>query len=147
MAPSPAVYAETCPRCLCSRLFVCLDTPGGQATYRCSGCEWAFSLTTKSPTGTTNAAITAGTSTALSVASGGASFTSGMILVVDSGSLTEIVTVSGTPTGTSVPVPGGFAHSHASGAAFGQMLLTPSQAASQADTPVSGWPAAQPATF
>jgi len=93
-------------------------------TARCSGCEWTFSLSTQSPTGTTNAAITAGVSTALSVASGGASFTSGMYLLVDTGQNAEVVKVSGTPTGTSVPVPGGFVRSHNSAVTFGQLLIS-----------------------
>jgi hypothetical protein len=141
---SPATYTLYCPRCLASRLFFNID--GASFTYRCGGCEWAFLLGTQSPTDTTNAAITAGSSTALSVASGGASFTSGMLILVDTGSGAEVVT-SGTGTGTSIPVPGGFVKNHLSGVAIGQLLLSPAQSAVDADTPVSAWPTAQPATF
>jgi hypothetical protein len=67
------------------------------------------------------------------VASGGASFTNGMTLLVDVGVLAEVVQVNGSPTGTSIPIAGqwagetrdGFAKGHASGIAFGQLALAP----------------------
>jgi hypothetical protein len=95
----------------------------GNLSGRCSGCEWTFSFTTQSPTGTTNAAITAGSSTAISVASGGASFTNGMKLLLDTGQNAEVVTVTGTPTATSIPVPR-FVRSHNSAVTFGQLLIS-----------------------
>jgi hypothetical protein len=116
----PASYLLTCPRCHGLRSFMMADN----LTGRCGGCEWTFSFTTQSPTGTTNAAITAGSSTAISVASGGASFTSGMKLLIDTGQNAEVVTVTGTPTGTSIPVPAGFARNHNSAVTFGQLLIS-----------------------
>jgi hypothetical protein len=113
-----------CPRCKALRPFVNISAGGTQ--YRCGGCEWTYTLSTQAPTGTTSAAITTpATTLALTVASGGASFVNGMYLLVDVGSSAEVVQVNGTPTGTSIPVPSGFAKTHSSGAAIGQALATP----------------------
>jgi hypothetical protein len=75
------------------------------------------------PTGTTNAAIMARVSTAISVASGGASFTNGMYLLLDTGQNAEVVRVTGTPAATSVPVPV-FARSHSSAVTYGQLQIS-----------------------
>jgi hypothetical protein len=116
---APAAYLLTCPRCKALRPFMMTDN----ITGRCGGCEWTFTFSTQAPTGTANAAITAGVSTAISVASGGASFANGMYLLLDTGQNAEVVKVTGTPTGTSIPVPV-FVRSHNSAAAFGQLLIS-----------------------
>ncbi|SRR6266566_1160716 len=117
-----------CPRCKCLRSF--LNVSGGGVQYRCSGCEWTFTFAAQAPTGTTNAAIVAPAATfALSVASGGASFTSGMYLLLDTGVNAEVVRVSAAPTGTSVPVGAGFAKPHLTAVTFGQLLISSTYAA------------------
>ena len=57
-----------------------------------------MTLGTKSPTGTINAASAAG-DTALSVASGAASYTAGMKVLVGAGTAAEVITVGGTIAG------------------------------------------------
>jgi hypothetical protein len=124
----PSEILTACPRCKVLRLFV--DVSGGGTAYRCGGCEWTFTLSTTAPTGTSNASRNAGDTT-ISVASGGASFTSGMYLLYDTGTSTEALVVNGTPTATSIPVAGqqagqsqgGFAKAHGSGVTFGQLAL------------------------
>jgi hypothetical protein len=70
---------------------------------------------------TTNGAVAQG-ATALPVASGGASFTSGMVLLLDTAGTPEVVTVTATGSLTSIPViPAALAH--ASGAAFGHLSV------------------------
>lgn len=118
----PVTTTVVCPREKVVRLFRAVD---GQALYACTACEWTFTLGTQSPTGTINAAATAGSTSALGVASGGASFTNGMYVLVDTATGIEVVQVSGTPTGTSIPLKGAVAKSHNSGAAIGQLLVTP----------------------
>ena len=113
----PQAMQLTCPRCRILRPFLALD---GGTNFRCAGCEWQWTLTTQAPTGTSNAALNVG-GTAIGVASGGASFTNGMQLLYDTGQLTEVLTVNGAATGTSIPVTAA-ARSHLSGAAFGQLL-------------------------
>jgi hypothetical protein len=151
VAPDPI-----CPRCGTTWTFVNLS--GAGAAYRCMGCEWQFTFSVGSPSGTTNAAITANTSTALSVASGGAAFTNGMFLFISDAANSEVVMVGGTPTGTSVPafmggsaygngaLANGFAFSHLSGVSFGKLVVTPALGV-QAAQPVSGWPTLQPGSF
>lgn len=125
----PSEIFVTCPRCKIARTFT--DVSGGGVQYRCGGCEWSFSLGTQAPTGTSNASVVIG-GTAISVASGGASFTNGMFLLYDTGVNTEVLVVNGSATGTSIPVAGqwagesraGFAKAHGSGATFGQMQLS-----------------------
>lgn len=144
-----AVPGLVCPRCkLIPRNFYALD---GQTLVRCSGCEWYFTLGTQAPTGTSNGAITAGVTTAIPVASGGASFTLGMILFADAGTLTEVLIVQSGGSGTSVPVAqytwesgsvgsvAGFSKSHLTAMAFGQLALTPTVATVDHVTPVGGW--------
>jgi len=126
----PADVTITCPRCKTLRTF--LDISEGGVKYICAGCEWTFTLSTIAPTGTTNASRAAGQAT-LPVASGGASFTNGMTLLVDTGVNAEVVQVNGSPTGTSVPVAGqwsgetrdGLAKTHNSGITFGQLAVSP----------------------
>jgi hypothetical protein len=74
------------------------------------------SVTTGAPSGTTNAAIAAG-AVALPVASGGASFTQGMVVQVDTGKATETLTVGAGSTGTSIVV-SATQYAHASGVAI-----------------------------
>lgn len=125
----PSELFMACPRCKATRMFG--DVSGGGTLYRCGGCEWSFTLGTTAPTGTSTASVAVG-GTAITVASGGASFTSGMFLLYDTGVNTELLVVNGTATGTSIPVAGqwagqtraGFAKAHNSGATFGQLSLS-----------------------
>jgi hypothetical protein len=127
---TPAAFwldsTATCPRCHCPATMVSIDAG---TTWRCARCEWSWTFGTQAPTGVTNAVITAGTTLAIPVASGGASFTTGMMVLVDTGILTETVKVTATGSGTSIPVVG-FTKSHASGAAFGQLLVSSTLAVS-----------------
>jgi hypothetical protein len=101
-------------------MFVAID---GQVTYRCAACEWYYTLSAVAPTGTSNAAISAG-GTAISVASGGASFTNGMLLLLGTGVLAEVVTVNGTATATNIPITAAV-RGHASAMTFGQLAIAP----------------------
>ena len=113
----PQALRLTCPRCRTLRPFMALD---GGPNFRCAGCEWQWALTTQAPTGTSNAVLAAG-GTAIGVASGGAAFTNGMQLLYDTGQLSEVLTVNGSPTGTSIPVTAAV-RSHSSAVTFGQLL-------------------------
>jgi hypothetical protein len=132
----PVTATLTCPREKILRLFRNID---GGVTYRCSGCEWQYTLSTAAPTGTSTNTVTAGTTTAITVASGGASFTSGMKVLYDIGANAEVVTVGPGATGTNIPVPAGFAKAHGSGATFGQLALNPSYAVADAVPAAPGW--------
>jgi hypothetical protein len=114
----PAAIRLTCPRCRILRAFVAMD---GQVLYRCSACELLYTLGTQAPTGTANATLAAG-GTAIGVAAGGASFTNGMTLLYDTGVLSEVLTVNGAATGTSIPVTAAV-RSHASAVTFGQLTV------------------------
>lgn len=116
----PAAVQLTCPREKVVRLFINVD---GGTQFRCNGCEWYWSLGTKAPTGTTNAARAVGTTT-IPVASGGASFTSGMLILVDTASNAEVVTATATGSATSIPVTA-FIKAHNSAVAIGQLNITP----------------------
>ena len=122
IAGVPADVALTCPRCRFRRFMVNVD---GGTLFRCQGCEWYFTLSTQAPTGTGTAAVTAGSTVAITVASGGTSFTSGMLLLYDTAvsANAEVVTVTATGSATSIPVAGGFIKSHSSSAAFGQLSI------------------------
>lgn len=74
------------------------------------------------PTDTLSSPATSG-ATALTVASGGASFTNGMIISINDGVNTELVTVGTGSTGTSVVV-SATAHAHATGVTFGVFQST-----------------------
>jgi hypothetical protein len=125
----------TCPRCKFRWLF---DAFFPALQFRCSGCEWLFSLGAGGSPVSTNGAITAGTTTALPFASGGGVFLLGQALFVSDTTLSEVVIVSGTPTGTSVPV-SGFANSHLSGVAVSPATATAVYSAVQAVPNVGGW--------
>ena len=138
MATVTSGIVANCPRCWARRVFI--NVSGGGVTYRCAGCEWLFTLGTKTPTGTISADA-AIDDTALTVASGGASFTNGMFLLLGTGAGAEVVTVNDDATATSVPVQSGtptgedvagLAKAHTSGAAFGQLTLTPLNSHEQA---------------
>lgn len=123
MAPAvPATVRLTCPREKVVRLFV--GVSAGSTQYRCMGCEWFWTLGTQAPTGTSNALISIG-GTAISVASGGASFTNGMVLLIDTTTSAEVVTVNGSATGVSIPITA-VIKAHATSMSFGQLLATPS---------------------
>lgn len=87
-----------------------------QNIYACSNVN---NITT--PTSTLSANVSAA-GTSLSVASGGASFTAGMVISINDGVNTELVTVSAS-TGTTITV-SALQHAHASGTAFGQFQST-----------------------
>lgn len=125
-----------CPRCS-NALRTFLNVSGGGVTYLCTGCEWRFTLGTKAPTGTGTAAVTTA-STAITVASGGASFTAGMILLYDTGSAADVLRVGAGATGTNIPV-AGFAKAHSGGATFGQLSLTPTYSGIETVPPAAGW--------
>lgn len=72
----------------------------------------------KAPTSTASATVAQG-ATAITVASGGASFTNGMVIAIIDGNNTELVVVGAGSTGTSVVV-AATAFGHASGTVFGQ---------------------------
>jgi hypothetical protein len=116
----PTTVRLTCPRCKVLRQFISVD---GGVSQRCGGCEWFFTLATQAPTGTTNAVRTAGAAT-IPVASGGASFTIGMFVLVDVGALAEVVQATATGSATSVPCTP-YLKGHASGVAIGQLLVGP----------------------
>jgi hypothetical protein len=123
MPSSVQVAFAPCPRCSkVIRFFI--GTSGGGIVYRCAGCEWLFTMSTQAPTGTGTAAVNTTSSTAITVASGGAAFTVGMALLYDTGTNAEVLTVRAGGSGTSVPV-GGFSKAHGTGIAFGQILVTP----------------------
>lgn len=132
----PTAVRLLCPRCKILHFFVALD---GQTLIRCQGCEWQFTMSTQAPTGTDTATLAVG-GTALTVASGGASFTSGMLVLFDTGTLAEVLTVQAGATGTNIPVSAAI-KAHAANATFGQLLLTPSFNAigEQAVPAAAGW--------
>jgi hypothetical protein len=110
----------------------------GGINFFCAGCEWRWVMSTQAPTGALNAGVAVG-AVALPVASGGASFTTGMVLLVDTGTSAEVVTVpSPGGTGTSIPVPP-LAKAHLSAATFGQLLLTPAFTAVDRVPAAPGW--------
>jgi hypothetical protein len=112
----PVNLSLVCPRCLVTRTF--LNLTGTQV--KCTGCEYNCTLTTTAPTGTATALLAAG-GTAITVASGGASFTSGMKILYDTGGVSEIL-VSGVGTSTSIPVSAALSP-HSNGATFGQLAF------------------------
>ena len=114
----PQALRLSCPRCRALRSFPSID---GGTNFRCSGCEWQWTLATQAPTGTSSATLAAG-GTAITVASGGASFTNGMQLLYDTGQLAEVLTVNGSATATSIPVTAAI-RSHSSAVTFGQLLI------------------------
>lgn len=116
----PAVVLLTCPRCHFPREFINID--GGTA-FRCQGCEWPFTLSAIAPAGTATAALALG-GTAITVASGGASFTSGMLLLYDTGTSAEVLRVTATGSATSIPVTAAI-KAHLTGATFGQLQVAP----------------------
>lgn len=133
----PQAIRLTCPRCRILRPFTAID---GATGFRCAGCEWLYTLAPIAPTGTSNGALAAG-GTAVSVVSGGAAFTSGMQLLYDTGQLTEVLTVNGAATGTSIPVTPA-TRSHLTAATFGQLSLAPAYAGigvGDAVIPPPGW--------
>lgn len=116
----PAALSLACPRCKAPRPFVSID---GTVKFLCGGCEWPFTLSAVAPTGTATAGL-AVAGTAITVASGGASFTTGMLLLYDTGTLAEVLTVTATGSATSIPVRAAI-KAHLTGATFGQLLISP----------------------
>lgn len=65
----PVAATLACPRCKIIQSFVNVD---GGTTFRCSGCEWYWTLSTQAPSGTiSHAGGVAIGDTVLIVASGG----------------------------------------------------------------------------
>jgi len=116
---TPTAFYTPCPRCKITRRFINVD---GGTMFRCAGCEWFYTLSTQAPTNTTNASRSVGATT-LPVASGGASFTNGMLVLVDTAASAEVVQVNGSATGTSIPVTA-LGKAHNSGVAIGQLLTS-----------------------
>jgi ribosomal protein L37AE/L43A len=134
---SPQAVTLSCPRCRILRQFQAID---GSVTWRCKACEWYYTFTAAAPTGTSSATLAAG-GTAITVASGGASFTNGMILLYDTGTNTEVLTVNGSSTATSIPVTAA-AKAHASAVTFGQLAIAPTYTGAGdqgAVIPAPGW--------
>jgi hypothetical protein len=98
--------AFTCPRCGVATQLLNTGSLANPLAGRCSRCEHQYQLTTGAPsTTTTGSANTAG-ATVLTVALG-TSFTLGMWVVVDSGSVdggAEVVRASGAGGATSIPI-------------------------------------------
>jgi hypothetical protein len=117
---NPQAMYLSCPRCRTRRRFNAID---GGYSFRCAGCEWYYTLSVAAPTGTASAVLAAG-GTAVTVASGGASFTNGMLLLYDVGQLSEVLTVNGVATATSIPVAAA-ARGHLTGVTFGQLAIAP----------------------
>ena len=84
---------------------------------------WAWALPQ------TSASVTAG-GTALPFSAGGTAFALGQVLVVDPSGTSDLVVVSGTPTGTSVPV-NSLNTSHNSGVSVAVAALAPTLPAEQ----------------
>jgi hypothetical protein len=133
VASIPASVPLVCPREKFRRNFVGVD---GSVTYRCSGCEWTYTLATQAPTSTSSAVLNAG-GTAITVASGGAAFTNGMYLLFDTLLNTEVLIVNGAATGVSIPVAAaaywpavtGAVKNHLTAVTFGQLLISSTYAA------------------
>lgn len=119
----PVATQLRCPRCKILRSFVNVD---GGVTFRCAGCEWFLTLSAVAPTGVTNASRTTGAAT-IPVASGGASFTIGMLILYDAGTAAEVVTATATGSATSIPVTP-LAKAHNTAAAIGQLAINPALA-------------------
>jgi len=85
---------------------------------------WAWALPV------TNGAVTAG-GAALPFAAGGTSFAQGQVLIVDPSGTSDVVTVSGTPAATSVPV-NSLNLAHNSGVSVTVAVLTPALSAVEA---------------
>jgi hypothetical protein len=118
----PADVYLTCQRCHYRRLFVNVD---GGTVFRCSGCEWYWTLSTQAPTGTDTATLLVG-GLALTVASGGASFTAGMLILFDTLVNAEVLTAAAGATGVNIPLAApGAMKAHLANATFGQLLMTP----------------------
>jgi hypothetical protein len=132
----PTQVFLTCPRCKSARTLVAVD---GQLLFHCGGCEWFLTASTQAPTATTNASRAIGATT-IPMASGGASFTSGMLILVDTGTNAEVVTATSTGSGTSVPVTP-YIKAHNSAIAVGQLLLGPTYSGigEQAVPVAPGW--------
>lgn len=132
----PATVLLVCPREKSQRLFVNID---GGITFRCSACEWSYTLGTQAPTNTTSASASVG-ATAISVASGGASFTTGMYVLWDTGTSAEVVKVTATGSSSSIPVTAAI-KAHNSAVAIGQLLISPTfNAVGEDAVPVApGW--------
>jgi len=96
----PVNATVRCPRCRVQRMMVGL---ADDLFYYCAGCEWPMTMGAGSSPLTTNNSVLAG-ATALPFASGGTQFSVGQLLFISDSALSETVMVSGTPTGTSVPI-------------------------------------------
>ena len=94
------------------------------ATYTSGPPTWTWALPA------TNAAVSAG-GAALPFASGGTAFTIGQVLIVDPAGTSDVVTVTGTATATSVPV-NALNAAHSGGVLVTVASLTPAYSAVEA---------------
>jgi hypothetical protein len=125
----------SCPRCGTTRILTTVD---GTVTHFCGGCEWTFTLGTTSPTGTLSGSHNAGMNH-LTLASGGASFTNGMFMLIDSGTTLETNWVNGTATGTNVPLAVPLSKQHGNGTTFAQLAVMPKFSGVQAVPARGNW--------
>lgn len=86
-------------------------------TYTSTPPTWAWALPT------VNGALTAG-GTSIPVSAGGTAYAYGQALIIDTGGTWDLVTVSGTPTGTAIPCTA-LAASHLTGRSISVAQLTP----------------------
>jgi hypothetical protein len=99
--------------------------------YVCGGCEWPMTMGAGSSPLSTSGAFSAG-AVALPFASGGTQFSIGQLLFINDAALSETVQVSGTPTGTSVPVTPCM-NAHASGKAVSVAVAAPTLSGQEAN--------------
>jgi hypothetical protein len=115
----PAQITVLCPRCKANRLMTAIST----STYWCAGCEWQMTVGAGASPVATNALTVAG-ATALPFASGGGVFSAGQYLWY-AGATPEVVLVTGTTSGTSVPCsPTQFNHATAQGVSLATATAT-----------------------
>lgn len=117
-----------CPRCRVPRLMTGL---ADDLDYFCTGCEWPMTMGAGTSPLNTNAGVSAG-AVALPFASGGTQFAVGQLLYISDAALSETVTVSGTPTGTSVPVTPCL-NAHGSGKAVSVAVASPTLSGQEAN--------------
>lgn len=118
----------TCPRCGVAAQLLNTGSTANPLAGRCNRCEHSYQFTTGAPSTTTTGAANTQGAVALTVAAGG-SFTLGMWVVVDSGSVdggAEVVKASAAGSSTSIPIAGTpLRLSHAAGATVQAATLVP----------------------
>lgn len=117
-----------CPRCRVQRMMTGL---ADDLNYFCTGCEWPMTMVAGASPLTTNNSVTQG-ATSLPFASGGTQFSVGQLLFISDSALSETVAVTGTPTGTSVPVTPTF-NAHATGKQVSVAVAAPTLGGQEAN--------------